>query len=362
MKYDIANESRIGQRPYNQDRLGCWQTDRALLMALADGMGGHAHGALAADLAVGLLGEMFVQAARPSLADPDLFLFRAIGMAHAALCAHARDYKLSETPRTTIVACVVQDGCAYWTHVGDSRLYFIRGGEVLARTRDHTFVQALVDSGRLSEHEAETHPQRNVLAQCLGAPQRPRLEPAAMAHLRRGDTVLLCSDGFYGQLTTRDIGQGVLPGALRHAVAGLATMAEARAGRSCDNLSALAMTWQEESIDAASEAGSYTEFVRAPEPDYLALSDADIEREVERIKRGFRACSPPAAPLEQPSPAEHYMTDEEIEHEIERIRRAFRLQVAQREEKYLTDEEVKREIERIRQAFRRQSATLATRP
>ena len=304
MNCEIASETRVGGRPYNEDRLAYWRTEGAVLLALADGLGGHAHGDLAAELAVRYVVDAFREAAQPRLADPDLFLFRTVGRVHAMLCAHARERRMAETPRTTLVACVVQDACAYWIHVGDSRFYLLRDRAVAARTRDQTLVQELVASGRISEEEAETHPQRNVLLQCLGGPLPPRLEPASRARLRRGDVVLLCSDGFSGPLTSQDIGRGVPAAGLQEAVLALAGEAETRAGGQGDNLSVLALAWQEDTAPA----------------DYLSLSDADVEREIEKLRQAFRE-QVAAAPSE-------YLTDEEIAREIERIRRAFRMQWA----------------------------------
>ncbi|HEX6319709.1 MAG TPA: protein phosphatase 2C domain-containing protein [Burkholderiales bacterium] len=309
MNCEIASETRLGGRPYNEDRLAYFRTESAVLLALADGLGGHAHGDLAAELAVQHMVDAFREAARPRVANPDLFLFRAVGRVHAVLCALARERRLAETPRTTLVACVVQDACAYWMHVGDSRLYLLRDRAVATRTVDQTLVQELVACGRITEQEAETHPQRNVLLQCLGGPLPPRLEPASMARLRRGDVVLLCSDGFSGPLNSREIGQRVPAAGLQEALAELAGEAEARAGAQCDNLSVLALAWQDEAAEHA-----------AP-PDYRSLSDADIEREIEELRRAFRA-------QRAAQPAAEYLTDEEIAREIERIRRAFRMQWA----------------------------------
>ena len=277
MNCEIAAETRVGARPYNEDRLGYWRTERAVLLALADGLGGHAHGDLAADLAVRHMVDAFREAARPRVADPDLFLFRALGKIHNLLCAHAREERLAETPRTTLVACVVQDGCAYWMHVGDSRLYLLRDQGVAARTVDQTLVQELVASGRLSEQDAETHPQRNVLLQCLGGPLAPRLEPASTARLRKGDVLLLCSDGFSGPLSAPEIGRGVPSSGLQQALARLAGEAEARAGAQSDNVSVLALAWHG---DAAAQSAA------GPAPEYL--TDEEIDREIQRIRRAFR--------------------------------------------------------------------------
>lgn len=365
MNCEIANDTRIGRRPYNEDRIGYWLTDEAILLAVADGLGGHAYGALAAELSVGFIVDAFRRAAQPRLADPDLFLFRSLGRMHAMLCAHARDNGLPETPRTTMVACVVQDGRAYWMHVGDSRLYLVRDGEIAARTSDQTLVQELLASGKISELEAESHPQRSVLLQCLGGPVPPRLEPAAIASLRRGDVILLCSDGFSGPLTPRDIGQRLQAAALQDTLSALASEAEARAGAYCDNLSVLAMAWQEDTADADDSRLPRIEPALEAAPDYLSLSDADIEREIDRLRQEFRAYSARVQ-------AGEYMTDEEIAREIERIRQAFLASLplplelpraaSPLADEYMSDDEIEREIERIRHAFRVQRAAYASQP
>src|SRR5919199_603818 len=151
MNYTIAQETRVGTRRMNQDRIGYWETDECLLMAVADGLGGHLYGEVAAQIAIELFGLAFRREAAPKLANPAGFLVRAMSGGHTAILREAERGSLSDTPRTVLVACVVQDGHAYWAHVGDSRLYIIRDGRILHRTRDHTVVQQLIDEGRLAE-------------------------------------------------------------------------------------------------------------------------------------------------------------------------------------------------------------------
>jgi serine/threonine protein phosphatase PrpC len=245
MKYTLFQDTRTGKRPYNEDRLGCWQREKALLLAVADGMGGHAHGEVAAQVAVDHLGQAFDADARPRLAAPDRFLGNAITGAHAQIIEQARRRKLDETPCTTVVACVVQDGQAWWTHVGDSRLYLIRKGRVAARTRDHTYVQQLVDAGKIREEAAENHPDRNRVMRCLGGPQAPQFDPVQSMVLENDDVLLLCSDGLWGPLTQRQILIGLIGRDPASALPELIALAEARAGARCDNLSVVAMHWQE---------------------------------------------------------------------------------------------------------------------
>jgi serine/threonine protein phosphatase PrpC len=214
-------------------------------MAVADGLGGHLHGELAAQIAVDILGAAFQGEALPQLAEPSQFLVRALSDAHSAILREARKRELPETPRTVIAACVVQDGHAFWAHVGDCRFYLVRKGRILVRSRDHTVVQRLVDEGRIREEAAATHPHRNRLLQCLGSYQSPHIETGASARLAPDDILLLCSDGFWGPLTQRQLMHALLSRPLEQAIPELVALAESCAGPDCDNISVVAMTWNQ---------------------------------------------------------------------------------------------------------------------
>jgi len=299
MKYSIAQHSRAGARLYNQDRVGYWSTHASLLMVVADGMGGHQNGEMAAQLAIDCLAELFKRDAKPKLADPDMFLFRGIGRVHLLLQQQARKLGLPETPRTVIVACVVQNGYAYWMHIGDSRLYLMRKGRVLARTRDHTRVQQMVDVGRIREDAVATHPERNKVLQCLGSDRPPRIEPASSARLVKGDIVLLCSDGLWGPLTERQLLHGLSGKDLEPAIGELVSLAESRAGQECDNVSAVAMSWGEGELAPADEPRTLpfhelptdVQDLAAIDPDFLKMTDADIERAISEIRSALRKYS-----------------------------------------------------------------------
>lgn len=292
MKYAIVHDSRIGARRSNQDRIGCWSTDETLLMAVADGLGGHMYGEVAAELATALLGAAFAREARPRLADPGAFLARALGAGHAAIVREAERRGLSDSPRTVIVACVVQDGHAYWTHVGDSRLYLVREGRIVHRTRDHTVVQQLIDEGRIREEAVSTHPERNRLLQCLGGYQTPRPEPVESMRLARNDVVVLCSDGFWGPLTQRQLLHALVSRQLKEAIPELVTLAEHRAGRECDNVSVVAMTWGEEAVPVpeAVPQGPRTDVqdFTATDLDFMRMTEEDIEKAIADIKAALR--------------------------------------------------------------------------
>jgi serine/threonine protein phosphatase PrpC len=292
MKFTLVQDSRIGARQYQQDRIGHWSTRTSLLLAVADGMGGHEHGEVAAQVAIDHLAVEFRRDAKPRLTNPDVFLFRSLGRAHAAIQLEAQRLRLPEAPATVIVACVVQDGYAYWNHVGDSRLYLIRNGRIVARTKDHSRVQQLVDEGRIREEAIPSHPDRNKLLQCLGGVQPPKIEPASSARLAKNDVLLLCSDGLWGPLTQRQILGAFLSKDLKGAIENLASLAVTRAGVECDNVSALAILWGEDEVAPITEPQTLPahdlptkpQDLGSAETEYLRMSDEDIERAIAEIR------------------------------------------------------------------------------
>lgn len=296
MKFSIYQESRCGTRRNNQDRLGYSYSREALLMMVADGLGGHLHGEVAAHIAVQLLTESFQREAQPRLAHPAQFLHRSLMAAHAAIADYARGKALADTPRTTCVACVIQQGLAHWAHVGDSRLYHVRDGAVQARTRDHTRVQSLVDSGRIREEAMNAHPERNRVLHCLGSPASPLVEMSRATLLHPGDTLLLCSDGLWGPLSATMIAQGLRGAELARTVPALMDLAESRSGPDCDNLSVVAMTWADEAVSPS-----------ASQISTRALGPNAVSTQVEDFAGG----------------AKEFLTDEEIERAIEEIRAAI---------------------------------------
>lgn len=239
--YTLAREERIGRRPVQQDRMGHFETEAAMLLLVADGMTGYPRGELAAEIAVGSLAHAFVEEARPRLADPRGFLECALGAAHEAIFRYAALHAIHPCPRSVIVACVIQDRAAWWNHLGDARLYLVRDGTIAAQTRDHTLAQEWVDAGRIDDRAASRIPERNRVLRCLGGPQSPAVEPGASAPLRDGDIVLLCSDGFWAPLKPGRIAGGLAWEALKRSVADLSDDAERRAGVHGDNLTVLAV-------------------------------------------------------------------------------------------------------------------------
>jgi serine/threonine protein phosphatase PrpC len=168
MQFTIFQESRKGSRSTNQDRIAYTYSRDTLLLVVADGMGGHAGGEIAAQIAVRMFVERFHREATPALRSPLAFLHETMVNAHAALGSYSTQFSMLETPRTTCVACIVQAGYAYWAHVGDSRLSIFRQGALLTQTKDHSKVQYLIDQGVIGATEAALHPDRNKVYSCLG--------------------------------------------------------------------------------------------------------------------------------------------------------------------------------------------------
>jgi protein phosphatase len=243
VRFSIYQESRTGGRRINQDRMGYLYTRDSLLMLLADGMGGHARGEVAAQLALQTIAAIYQRHADKSFPEPGRFLDEAILAAHRDLHRFRAEEGLPEVPRTTVVACLVQKGMALWAHVGDSRLYLIRDGETVHCTTDHSRVHSLVAAGLIKPEEARVHPERNRIYNCLGAHVLPTVEIGGPFALRHGDTLLLCSDGLWSPLAERDVAGAFVGKTIMRAIPDLIDLALAHGGSDADNCTALAMSW-----------------------------------------------------------------------------------------------------------------------
>lgn len=266
MRFSVFQDSQPGSRAVNQDRMGYSFTRDSLLLVVADGMGGHLRGEVAAQIALQTIAARFQREARPLLVDPRRFLGESIIDAHVNLLQYTRRERLPDCPRTTVVACVLQQGKAWWVHAGDSRLYWLRHGEVVTRTRDHSKVEGLVQAGIITAADAERHPERNKVHTCLGAPVTPRFALSDPQPLQPGDVLMLCSDGLWsnlpenilaGQLTRRPLTESV-PQLVAHAVQ--------TGGATCDNVTMLAVSWLGDDLPVATSAPVATVAAADEEP------------------------------------------------------------------------------------------------
>ena len=299
MRFTIFQDSQIGDRKTNEDRVGYSYSRDVLLMAIADGMGGHEGGEVAAEIAVSEITRRFQQEARNKLRKPFDFLLSAIQSAHRAIVSHAVEHNLLECPRTTCVACIVQNGCAYWAHAGDSRLYVLRGGDLAAHTSDHSKVQQMIDAGILTIEAASRHPDRNKIFSCLGGVVPPQIDVGREFRLQPGDTVILSTDGFWAQIPPSILGTMVKKQTITALMPGLVAEAQRRAQGESDNVSVVAMTWenQEDANVADTNAMDDEEFASSSNSTQQLeggpavaddVTDDDIERAIAEIQDAIR--------------------------------------------------------------------------
>ena len=244
MQIEYAELSLIGHREDNQDRVGVVVGEHAALVVAVDGMGGHSHGAKAAETALASLTASFWQHPHPMF-DPLGFLHLALGKAHDDVVALGKAVVLDQRPRATCALCLVQEGAAYWAHVGDSRVYQIRNGEVVARTRDHSHVEQLLREGLITEAEAQGHPMRNFVECCLGGdPMLTEMTIGRREVLKRGDLILTCTDGLWANLKDADVAQPWRSTAsLRGILSDLCAKAVQASAPHSDNCSAAVLRW-----------------------------------------------------------------------------------------------------------------------
>jgi serine/threonine protein phosphatase PrpC len=200
LRVEYAELSLQGTRDSNQDRVAVALAQDAALLIACDGMGGHADGEAAAEIAQRSVTERFLQATLPLL-DPLGFLHLAIGVAHQGVVAYGAQVPIELRPRATCAICIVQQTSAYWAHVGDSRVYHMRAGRVRERTRDHSHVELLVREGVISAGQVQNHPMRNFVESCLGGEAiLPEMAISSRHALLPGDVLLVCTDGFWANL------------------------------------------------------------------------------------------------------------------------------------------------------------------
>ena len=299
MRFTIFQDSRLGDRKGNEDRVGYSYSRDVLLMVIADGMGGHDQGEVAAEIAVTEITRRFQQEARNRLRRPFEFLVSSIQAAHRAIVSYAVERNLLECPRTTCVACIVQSGRAFWAHAGDSRLYVLRRGALVASTQDHSKVQQMIDAGEITPEAAARHPDRNKIYSCLGGVVPPLIDTGRDVALEPGDTIMLSTDGFWSQIPASILGNMLRKQGVLDLLPGLLTEAQRRALGESDNLSVVAMTWENQDDPRL--------------PDTQSMDEQQ-----------FATSTNTTAQLDSTAPAVEDVTDEDIERAIAEIQSAIR--------------------------------------
>lgn len=234
---DACAAQHQGDRKEQQDRVAILPHARrkgVALAVVADGMGGHTGGALAA--------EQVVHTAKTNLdqflgADetPQQMLRNSMQEAHTMI--KASRFMNEKDPHSTAVMLLLQPGRVTWGHCGDSRLYHFRGKQLVRRTVDHSYVEHLVATGKITAQQALTHPSRNVLLASLGGQEDPRVSLDEVTELTAGDAFVLCSDGLWGYFDDGELASVVADNSARRACELLIDKARQRANGGGDNLS-----------------------------------------------------------------------------------------------------------------------------
>ncbi len=256
MRYDLHGHSVIGGRTANQDRIALAERHNAVLMVVADGLGGHAGGEHAAEALAQTLLRAFRSVRANEITQPSAFLALAILQAHNAIQRIGHEHKPKLQPRTTCAACLVQDGYAYWAHVGDSRLYHFRGGHLRSRTQDHTNVEQMRDAGLLTEQEMQEHPDKSRLLNCVGGPHKPHITLGKETPLMRDDMLLACSDGVWEALAPEELAAHFEGVTVEEAIEKILMATIRKRGSKCDNASVVALRWQDAETKTLARQGN----------------------------------------------------------------------------------------------------------
>lgn len=227
-----------GDRAYQQDQVGLLMHPRvagSALAVVADGMGGKSGGRKASDQVL-LTAQQVFERFVPGQDDPAALLRQLVVESHLMIKLTA--ITAEEEPHSTVAAFLISPdlGCDV-VHAGDSRVYHFRGAELMHRTVDHSFVQRLVDEGKITEEAANTHPQSNLLTGCLGTYTDPPVALWRIDRLAYGDTLMACSDGVWHYFTPKEIGAILHALPPREASEMLISKARQRARGGGDNLS-----------------------------------------------------------------------------------------------------------------------------
>ena len=229
--------THIGDRAEQQDRVALYThpTRPGIMLAiLADGMGGHSGGAMAAEQVL-IKAEQNLAEFSPQYESPESLLDSVINEAHIVI--KLTRFTSEQDPHSTAVAFLLQPGQINWAHCGDSRLYRFRDGIPLLRSPDHSLVGELLRKGRITEAGSLVHPQRNVLLSCLGGERDPWIEYGKLSSPVAGDHFLLCSDGLWSYFPDEELGEIINTYSAREAARILVDLARKRAAGYGDNIS-----------------------------------------------------------------------------------------------------------------------------
>jgi serine/threonine protein phosphatase PrpC len=259
---ELANLSDVGcERDNNEDYFCYFEPDgeaaflrKGRLAVVADGMGGEEGGEIASRLAVDAVRETYLARPEP---DPQQCLIHAFQAAHEAILECVRQHPELQSMGTTCTAVAITDGHAHFAHIGDSRLYLIRGSSLLRLTHDHTAISKLIEQGVISPADADTHPQRHILTAALSARRDVSADFSPYpVSLQSGDVLVLCTDGLWAQITDDELLSIVRGSTATEACRELVRLAKARGGPDNITVQILRITAGERK-DPGSQNGSY---------------------------------------------------------------------------------------------------------
>jgi len=239
-RYKLTGATGIhkGDRDYQQDQVCLMPHPRVkgcVMAVLADGMGGRSGGRKASDQVI-LTAKQLFERFVPSVDDAEDTLRQIVQEAHTVIKLTA--ISSAEEPHRTIAAFLIKpDGVCHWAHAGDSRVYHFHDKQLIRRTKDHSYVQTLVDRGELTEEQAQFHPQSNVLMGCLGSDKDPPIDVHTIPKLVAGDCLMACSDGVWHYFSDHELGSVLAALPPREASEFLIEKARSRAKGGGDNLS-----------------------------------------------------------------------------------------------------------------------------
>ncbi len=244
---DVAQLTDVGRkREHNEDNMAFVIPKDSLVMAskgalfiVADGMGGHAAGEVASEIAVDTVSNMYYQ---EDSNDVAVSLLRAIKRANASIHQRAAENLLRTGMGTTCVAAVLRGNMAYIANVGDSRAYLLRGNQVKQISQDHSWVAEQVRAGLLTDEQARTHAQRNVITRCLGTQAEVDVD-VYHEELHEGDSLVLCTDGLSGLVSDEELLRIVDQFVPQESVYHLVERANENGGQ--DNITAIVVQVQE---------------------------------------------------------------------------------------------------------------------
>lgn len=239
--------SQRGDRKINQDRCEIFSHEDIKVLVLADGMGGHPKGEVAAQLLVDTTYHLLKDSSSTDF-DPDLYIEEVLQTAHKKILTYGTNKNPPIFPRTTAVIVVIKDNMMYWSHLGDSRTYLFRHGRAHLRTMDHTRVEAMRLSGQIADTDSQsTAVGRSGVSRCLGGKKKiTDIEITPATRLLKGDILLLCSDGVWSQLKEAELEAIMLEPTqtLEQRVNTLVCEAVTAGHPGSDNATALAFCWQ----------------------------------------------------------------------------------------------------------------------